>query len=81
MFSRPERVSAELRERVEAVARDIGFAGPDAKGRLLSSGRVNAIGVVPPAEAGFAWVHTDPYMHDLLTGISEVCEEHRAGIR
>jgi len=34
VFSRPERVRPELREKVEEIARQLGFAGPDARGRL-----------------------------------------------
>jgi DNA-binding LacI/PurR family transcriptional regulator len=80
VFNRPERVRPELRQRVEAAARELGYAGPDPKGRLLSSGKVNAIGVVPPADAGFSWSFEHPYMREFLTGVSEVCEEHGAGL-
>ncbi|TIU77097.1 MAG: LacI family transcriptional regulator, partial [Mesorhizobium sp.] len=45
VFSRPEIVRAEVRERVKAVAEQMGYAGPDPKGRLLRAGKVNAIGV------------------------------------
>jgi DNA-binding LacI/PurR family transcriptional regulator len=61
VFSRPERVRPELRTRIESVARELGYAGSDPRGRLLSSGKVNSIGVVPPAD-GMAWVFADPYM-------------------
>ncbi|HMN85481.1 MAG TPA: LacI family DNA-binding transcriptional regulator, partial [Bauldia sp.] len=43
VFNRPELVRAEVRERVEAAARSLGYAGPDPKGRLLRAGKVNAI--------------------------------------
>ncbi len=80
VFSRPERVRPELRERIETIARDLGYGGPDPRGRLLSLGRVNAIGVVPPAEAGFAWSFRDAYMQDFLTGVAEVCEERQVAM-
>ena len=46
VFNNPDRVRAEVRERVEAAARQIGFGGPDPKGRLLQAGKFNAIGVI-----------------------------------
>lgn len=80
VFSRPARVRPDLRTRIEAVAREIGYAGPDPRGRLLSLGKVNAIGVVPPADAGLAWSFSHPYMQNLLTGIAEVCDEKQVGL-
>jgi DNA-binding LacI/PurR family transcriptional regulator len=47
-MSRPTSESAsrpKLRQRVEAAARDLGYLGPDPKGRLLRAGKFNAIGV------------------------------------
>ena len=45
VFNRPEMVREEGRERVRAAAEAIGYAGPDPRGRMLSGGKVNAIGV------------------------------------
>ena len=45
VFSRPEIVREEVRERVKAAAEKLGYGGPDPKGRLLRAGKVNAIGV------------------------------------
>lgn len=80
VFSRPERVRPELREKVEAVARQLGFAGPDARGRLLSSGKANVIGLVPSGE-GIAWVFDDPYMRTLLGGVAGACQERHASLQ
>jgi DNA-binding LacI/PurR family transcriptional regulator len=80
VFSRPERVRPELRARIAAVAGELGYSGPDPKGRLLSSGKVNAIGVVPPAEDSFAWAFSDPYMCEFLGGVAEVCETEGSGL-
>ena len=38
VFSRPDLVREEVRERVHAAARAIGYGGPDPKGRLLRAG-------------------------------------------
>ncbi|TIW37778.1 MAG: LacI family transcriptional regulator, partial [Mesorhizobium sp.] len=40
VFSRPEIVREEVRERVKAAAEALGYAGPDPKGRLLRAGKV-----------------------------------------
>ena len=80
VFSRPERVRPTLRAHVAAVAREIGYTGPDPRGRLLSSGKANAIGVVPPADASYSWVFSDPYMGEFLTGVAQICEQRRVGL-
>jgi DNA-binding LacI/PurR family transcriptional regulator len=80
VFSRPERVRPVLRERVEAAARALGYVGPDPRGRMLSSGRVNAIGVVPPAAFGISLFFKDPYTIEFLAGVSEVCEAQGVGL-
>src|SRR5438874_12853196 len=46
VFNRPDLVRPEVRERVEASARRLGYAGPDPKGRLLRGGKVNDICIV-----------------------------------
>ncbi|WP_040168026.1 LacI family DNA-binding transcriptional regulator [Microbacterium gorillae] len=45
-FSRPDQLSAELRERILAVAERVGYAGPDPAGRALARGRTGVIGMV-----------------------------------
>ncbi|HEY7069277.1 MAG TPA: LacI family DNA-binding transcriptional regulator, partial [Acidimicrobiales bacterium] len=37
-FSRPDQLSTELRERVLATARELGYAGPNPVARTLSRG-------------------------------------------
>ena len=80
VFSRPERVRPEVRERVEAAARQLGFAGPDARGRVLSSGKAHAIGLVPSGE-GIAWVFDDPYMRTFLGGVAQACQERHVALQ
>ena len=80
VFSRPERVRPELRQRILDVARELGFAGPDARGRLLSSGKANVIGVVPSGE-GITWVFDDPYMRRFLATVAEECQAQRTAIQ
>ena len=46
VFDEPRRFATEVRERVAAAARQLGYAGPDPKGRLLMGSKVHAIGVM-----------------------------------
>lgn len=77
-FNRPEIVRAEVREKVEAAARELGYAGPDPKGRLLRAGKVNAIGVATTSPLGYFF--EDPYARTLMANISDACDERGAGI-
>ena len=45
-FSRPGQLSAELRERILAVASELGYHGPDPAARSLATGTSGAIGVL-----------------------------------
>lgn len=78
VFNRPERVREEVRLRVQEVARRIGYAGPDPKGRLLSAGRVNAIGVATGEP--LAYFFDDPYARTMMKGIAEICGANGIGV-
>ena len=78
VFNRPELVREEVRARVLAVAKAVGYTGPDPKGRMLSGGKVNAIGVAT-AEP-LAYFFDDPYARRMMAGISEVCDANGIGI-
>ncbi len=80
VFSRPERVRPALRERVEGAARELGYAGPDPKGRVLSSGKVNAIGIVPVGNFGITLFFTHEYNNAVLAGVAKTCEERGVGL-
>ena len=41
-YNRPDQLSPELRERVLAVAHELGYAGPDPVARTLSRGRTGS---------------------------------------
>jgi DNA-binding LacI/PurR family transcriptional regulator len=79
-FNQPKRVRPELLARIEAAARELGYAGPDPKGRMLSSGKVNAIGVVPFGHFGIAQFFKNPYQRDFLAGVAQACEERGVGL-
>ena len=78
VFNRPEVVRPELRKKVEASARELGYHGPDPKGRLLRAGHVNAIGVV--VMDNLAYFFNDPFNREFMTGLSQVCDERGAGV-
>ena len=69
-FSRPEIVRKEMRELVLAKAHELGYAGPDPKGRLLRAGKVNAIGVA--AAWPLSYFFEDPFARVVMSGISQV---------
>jgi DNA-binding LacI/PurR family transcriptional regulator len=45
-FSRPDQLSAELRERILAAADRLGYVGPDPAARALARGRTGSIGLL-----------------------------------
>ena len=78
VFSRPEIVRPEMRERVLAAAQKLGYGGPDPKGRLLRAGKVNAIGVATGEP--LAYFFDDPFARVVMSGISHACDATGAGI-
>ena len=78
VFSRPEIVREEVREKVKAAAEKLGYSGPDPRGRMLRAGKVNAIGVAT-AEP-LAYFFKDPFARVVMAGISEACDRTGAGI-
>ncbi len=77
-YSKPDRISKELRERVLAGGRKLGYAGPSAMGRALRSGRSDVCGFLFGAEVAVAL--SDPYAILFLAGLSEVVEELGASV-
>jgi DNA-binding LacI/PurR family transcriptional regulator len=78
VFSRPNLVREEVREHVRKVAKDLGYRGPDPKGRLLRAGKVNAIGVATAEPLKYFF--EDPFARVLMTGITEICDARGSGI-
>lgn len=78
VFSRPEIVREEVRERVKAAAEAMGYGGPDPKGRLLRAGKVNAIGVATAEPLSYFF--DDPFARVMMAGISQACDATGAGI-
>jgi DNA-binding LacI/PurR family transcriptional regulator len=77
-YNRPDQLSAELRERILAVADDLGYAGPDAAARMLRSGRAEAVGVLLTERLSYAF--SDPYAIGFLTALTEVLEQSQTSL-
>jgi DNA-binding LacI/PurR family transcriptional regulator len=80
VFGAPLRVRPNLRARVEAAVSALGYAGPDPKGRMLSSGKVNAIGILPFGAFGVSQFFKSIYPRDFLAGVADVCDERGVGL-
>lgn len=68
-FSRPDQLSAELRDRILATAAELGYAGPDPSARALARGRVGAVGVLLTDSLSYAF--TDEVATRMLATIAE----------
>ena len=77
-FNRPDRLTPQARAHVLAVAREQGYAGPDATARSLRTGRAGAVGVI--FTVGLSYAFSDPYVMAMLAGLTEVTERYRAGL-
>lgn len=77
-FNRPDQLSPELRERVLAKAKELGYSGPDPQARALSRGRTGSIGVILDAPLTLAF--SDPAAVQLLHGVASVCELEELGM-
>lgn len=77
-YNKPDHLSAALRDRIFAAARELGYAGPDPAARSLRSGRSGAIGVLSTVQLSYAF--TDPYCAEFLAGVAEVAERHRTSM-
>jgi DNA-binding LacI/PurR family transcriptional regulator len=77
-YNKPERVSAESRERVRAAARRLRYAGPDPRARSLRQGRTWTLGVVLGEHLTYAF--DDPQAVVFLAGIADVCAGRGYGV-
>ena len=66
-YNRPEKLSAELRERILAKADELGYAGPNALARSLRRGRTGVLGVVLGEALTYAF--EDPATVEFFRGL------------
>jgi DNA-binding LacI/PurR family transcriptional regulator len=71
-YNRPDQLSPARREEILAKARELGYAGPDPRGRGLRHGRVGAIGLI---EKSLPAALSDPASLLMLGGVAEACDE------
>ena len=72
-FNAPEKISAEARDRILCIARELGYS-PDPMARNFSKGRHMAIGFLLPQNPDKAL--DNPYTQAVITAIAEVCQEN-----
>jgi DNA-binding LacI/PurR family transcriptional regulator len=71
-YNRPDQISPATRERVFAMAKRLGYAGPDPRAANLRRGVVGAIGLI---EKSLNAALTDPASLLMLSGVAEACDE------
>lgn len=68
-FSRPDQLSATLREKILAAAAELGYAGPDPAARTLARGATGTVGILLTDSLHQAF--TDEFSATFLTAIAE----------
>jgi len=77
-FGRPELVSDDVRERVFAAAKELGYTGPDPSARRLRLGRAGALGLIFSTRLRYQF--TDPVSHAFFAGLAEGMEDSNFGL-
>ena len=61
-----------------AAAKEVGYRGPDLFGRLLNTGKVNAIGVA--TREPLAYFFEDPFARAVLRSMAAACDDAGVGL-
>ena len=77
-YNRPDQLSADLRERVLATAKQLGYAGPDPVARSLRTRRAGAVGLILTEPLNYSF--SDPAALDFVAGLAESCEAAGQGL-
>jgi len=77
-YNRPDQLSAELRDRVLATAKRIGYPGPDPVARSLRTRRAGAVGLVITEPLNYSF--SDPAALGFVAGLAESCEAAGQGL-
>lgn len=72
-YIRPGQLSASLREKIFAAARELGYTGPDPAAKQLATGRAGALGFLFSEDLPYAF--SDPAVLGVLNGVAESCNE------
>ncbi len=73
-FSRPDQLSAGLRQKILSECEAMGYYGPNAAARSLRTGRTGIIGVVLSDRISYSV--TDPVASHFLEGVGEVLDRY-----
>jgi DNA-binding LacI/PurR family transcriptional regulator len=71
-YNRPDQLNPALRERILAVARELGYPGPDPAARRLRTGQAGAVGLL--FTEALAYAFTDPAAVAFLEGLAHRAE-------
>jgi DNA-binding LacI/PurR family transcriptional regulator len=77
-YNRPDQLSADLRERVLATAKRLGYPGPDPVARSLRTRKAGAVGLVLTEPLNYSF--SDPAALEFVAGLAESCEEAGQGL-
>lgn len=77
-YNRPDQLSADLRERIFATAKRLGYPGPDPVARSLRTRRAGAVGLVVTEPLTYSF--SDPAALNFVAGLAESCEEAGQGL-
>lgn len=77
-YNRPDQLSAELRDRVLAAAKEMGYPGPDPVARSLRTRRAGAVGLMITEPLNYSF--SDPAALDFVAGLAESCEDAGQGL-
>jgi DNA-binding LacI/PurR family transcriptional regulator len=71
-FNSPQRISAATRDRILAVAAELGYR-PNTLARMLQAGSTHSIGVLLPQR--LAQILENPYYARFLMGVGQICDQ------
>ena len=77
-YNRPDQLSADLRERVLATAKRLGYPGPDPVARSLRTRKAGAVGLMITEPLNYSF--SDPAALDFVAGLAETCEAAGQGL-
>ena len=73
-FSRPDQLSAELRERILAAAAELGYVGPDPAARALARGRTGSVGLLLDDTVSESFANA--VSAELLASVADALNDH-----
>ncbi|MCW4354953.1 LacI family DNA-binding transcriptional regulator [Hoyosella sp. YIM 151337] len=71
-YNRPDQLSPELRERVLAAAKELGYPGPDPVARSLRTRKADTIGLLLDQPLSYSF--RDPAAVEFVAGLADACD-------